>query len=306
MKNNVEKAKKSLIWLRGEENDFMQELIEIQIEHEIINQNQSTLMTALSKPATKRGLIISSILLLLTQLSGINAVIFYTDWIFKTANTDIESTVSTIIVGAMQVIATIVASLTVDRLGRRFLLMMSASIMCICNLNLGIYFYLDDHKSDVINYLHWLPIISLCVYIIAFSLGLGKFSFSFIYEICFLLSEDFYFPAGPIPWVLVGEIFSTESKAIASSLSGATSWLIAFLVTKFFSNVRELIGVGNTFFGFASFAACATLFVAKAVPETKGKTLYEIQRLLNGNGNNNINCPDDDNLTAASQNTITI
>lgn len=104
---------------------------------------------------------------------------------------------------------------------------------------------------------------------------------------------------------MVGELFSTEAKAIASSLSGATSWLVAFLVTKFFSNIRELIGVANTFFGFAVFAACATIFVAKAVPETKGKTFHEIQRLLHDEANN-INGADDDNITItnASQNTI--
>lgn len=175
MNNNVEEAKKSLMWLRGEENNFMQELIEIQIEHEIITQNRSTFISALRKAATKRGLMITLILLFLTQLSGINAVIFYTDWIFKAANTDIESSVSTIVVGAMQVIATFVASMTVDRLGRRFLLVMSASIMCVCNLGLWFYFHLDYQKSDVVNHLHWLPIASLCIYIIAFSLGLGKF-----------------------------------------------------------------------------------------------------------------------------------
>lgn len=94
-----------------------------------------------------------------------------------------------------------------------------------------------------------------------------------------------------------------EAKAIASSLSGATSWLVAFLVTKFFSNIRELIGIGNTFFGFAAFAACCTIFVAKMVPETKGKTFHEIQRLLQGSDES-----EDDNttITNASQNTVAI
>lgn len=174
MKNNMEKAENSLKWLRGEENDFIEELTEIQTEHETLTRNRSTLFTALKKTATKRAIFISLILLLLTQLSGINAVIFYTDWIFKAANTGIESSRSTIIVGAMQVTATFVASLTVDKLGRRFLLILSAFIMCICNLSLGIYFYHDDHKSRAAENLQWLPITSLCFYIVAFSLGLGK------------------------------------------------------------------------------------------------------------------------------------
>lgn len=105
----------------------------------------------------------------------------------------------------------------------------------------------------------------------------------------------------------MGEIFSTEVKAIASSLSGATSWLIAFLVTKYFSNVRDSIGAGPTFFGFAFFAATCTIFVITSIPETKGKSFNEIQRSLHGE-TNNIDEPDDDNttITNASQNTIAI
>lgn len=284
MKNRAENAEKSLKWLRGEQYDFNDELTEIQIEHDLINRNRTNWIAALNKSSTKRGLMISLLLLLFTQLSGINAVIFYTDWIFKAANAGIESSVATIIVGIMQVVATFVASLTVDKLGRRFLLITSASIMCICNISLGVFFYLHDHKSPALEFLNWLPICSLCIYIIAFSLGLG-----------------------PIPWILVGELFTTEVKAIASSLSGATSWLVAFLVTKCFSNVRDMIGVGQTFFIFAAFSAICTVFVAISIPETKGKTFNEIQKSLHREAINSAE-DDDDNttITNASQNTIAI
>ncbi|XP_031629980.1 uncharacterized protein LOC116345073 [Contarinia nasturtii] len=259
MKNRPESAENALIWLRGSDYNINDELMEIQIEHNLMIQNKTSILTALNKSSTKRALTISLTLVILVQFSGINAVIFYTSEIFRMANAGIESTLATIIVGTMQVIATFVASLTVDRLGRRFLLSISASIMFVCNIGLGIYFFLQDHNSPYIDYLNWLPIFSLCVYIIAFSLG-----------------------CGPIPWVLVSEIFATEAKAIASSLTGSTSWLIAFLVTKFFTNVKSMIGVGQTFFMFAGFAALCTLFVISIVPETKGKTFNEIQRSLHG------------------------
>lgn len=282
MKNRLTNAEQSLKWLRGEEYNYHDELIEIQIENELLARNRVSVLAALTKPATKRALMISMCLVLFVQFSGINAVIFYTGFIFDATNAGIQASVATIIVGVMQVVATFIASLTVDKLGRRALLMLSGAVMCICNIGLGIYFYLHDAKSDYITHLSWLPILSLCVYIIAFSLGLG-----------------------PIPWVLVAEIFTTEAKAIASSMTGATSWLIAFIVTKFFSNVRDLIGIGQTFFVFAGFAAICTVFVICMVPETKGKSFNEIQQsLFSGPANGR-----DDNQTTetnASENTIAI
>lgn len=173
MKNQTEKAERSLKWLRGSQYNYNDELIEIHIEQELIRQHQGNFFTALKKSATRRALMITLCLLALTQFSGINAVIFYTGFIFEQSHANIESSLATIIVGIMQVLATFVASLTVDKLGRRFLLILSASVMCICNISLGTYFYLLDQKSAVISDLYWLPIASLCVYIIAFSLGLG-------------------------------------------------------------------------------------------------------------------------------------
>lgn len=180
MKNRIQDAESSLKWLRGDQFDFINELANIKTEHEISVRNSASWSIILSKPATRRGIMISLILLLFTQLSGINAVIFYTGSIFEQTKSNITSTNATIIVGVMQVIATFTASLTVDHLGRRLLLIMSATTMCICNIGLGVYFYLLDHNYDSIGSLSWLPISSLCIYIIAFALGLG-----------------------PIPWVLV-------------------------------------------------------------------------------------------------------
>lgn len=104
----------------------------------------------------------------------------------------------------------------------------------------------------------------------------------------------------------VGELFSTEAKAIASSLAGSGSWLIAFIVTKFFSNFVDLIGKGPTFFLFAAFAAICSTFVYFGIPETKGRSFEQIQRALT---NRTDNLDDDDEnttVTSVSQNTIAI
>lgn len=173
IKYRPEDAVKSLKRLRGEQYNYHDELNEMCIEHERMIQRQRSLLSILRQTAAKRALMITLVLVLLTQLSGINAVIFYTAFIFQASETGIEPSLATIFVGIMQVIGTFGASLTVDRLGRRFLLISSAIIMCICNIGLGIYFYLLKQNSPYAQQLNWLPLGSLCIYIIAFSIGLG-------------------------------------------------------------------------------------------------------------------------------------
>lgn len=104
MKNRLEKAEESLIFLRGEEYNYNDELIEIQIENELLARSRVNLLTALNKPATKRALMISLCLVFFVQFSGINAVIFYTGFIFDATNAGIQASVATIIVGVMQVV----------------------------------------------------------------------------------------------------------------------------------------------------------------------------------------------------------
>ena len=87
---------------------------------------------------------------------------------------------------------------------------------------------------------------------------------------------------GPIPWMLMGELFPVETKAVASSLAVMLNWFLVFLVTKTFPSMKEGLGAATTFWIFAAIMAIATVFEMFAVPETKGKTLQEIQHELSG------------------------
>lgn len=258
-KNHSDNAIKSLQWLRGERFNYNDELEELYADQETLKVNKVSLLAALSTKATKRALFISLSQMFFLQMSGINAVIFYTGFIFEAADTGIDGALATIIVGIMQVIATFVASMVIDRLGRRILLLGSISVMGLCTVFLGIYFYMFDRDKSSVEGLGWLPVVSLCVYIIAFSLGFG-----------------------PIPWVMIGELFATDIKGVAGSIAGSFSWFLAFVITKSFTNVREVIGIGETFWLFAAFSALGTVFVWYYVPETKGKSLIDIQKMLAG------------------------
>ncbi len=81
---------------------------------------------------------------------------------------------------------------------------------------------------------------------------------------------------------MVGEIFPADVKGFASSISGAFNWILAFIITKTFTNIRDAIGLGETFWLFSAFSVVGTVFVFFVVPETKGKSLSDIQKMLAG------------------------
>jgi len=186
--------------------------------------------------------------------------------LFQAAGSDLDPSIATIIVGVIQVVVTFISTLVVDRLGRRILLMISDSVMAICTLLLGVFFYLLNETDNDTSSLGWLPLTSVCVFIVVFSLGYG-----------------------PIPWMMVGELFAPHIKGFASSLSCVLNWILAFIVTRFYADLASSFGIHTTFWIFSVISAIGTVFVFFIVPETKGKTLDEIQRELGGSASATVN-----------------
>ena len=153
--------------------------------------------TTLFEMVNLRPLIVALMLMLGQQLSGVNAVIFFSVTIFNAAKTQLDSLLENIIVGGVQVVATALAAVLIDRLGRRVLLISSALIM-ICSLyGLGLYFWMLDNRPAEADSFNFLPLACLCLFIAAFSIGFG-----------------------PIPWLMMSELFSPEVKGVTSSISG--------------------------------------------------------------------------------------
>lgn len=255
-------ASKALVKLRGKSYDVEGELQEIKSELQKQKDEHMPFMQSFKKRATKKALMITFGLMFFQQMSGINAVIYYTSNIFAAAKVTIEPEIATIMVGAFQVVATFVSSLIVDKLGRRILLLGSDFLMALSTLLLGIYFSLQDRNladKDTLSDIGFLPVLALCVFIVVFSLGFG-----------------------PIPWMIAAEVCPPEVKSVLSSAGGTFNWGLAFLVTKFYSSLKEAIGGDSTFYIFTGFSLLGTVFVYFIVPETKGKSLSDIQRELNG------------------------
>jgi len=162
----------------------------------------------------------------------------------------------------MQVVATFVATIVVDKLGRRILLLASGIVMALSTTAIGVYFFLKDQDEESVANLGWLPVASLCVFMIMFSIGFG-----------------------PVPWLMMGELFATDIKGFAGSIAGTTNWVLAFVITKTFKNLTEGLGSGPTFWLFSGLTVLGVFFVFFVVPETKGKSLNEIQQELGGRRN---------------------
>lgn len=173
-------------WFRGNQYDPSEDVAELQNENEEQKANSATFRDALSRPATRRAFMMSMGLMFFQQMSGINAVIFYTTQIFQDAETGIDAEIGTIIVGVMQLVTTFIASLVVDRLGRRMLLLASAALMAVCTILLGVYFFIKEKDDGSHKSISWLPIVSMCIFIVAFAMGFGPVAWLMIGGECHL------------------------------------------------------------------------------------------------------------------------
>ena len=147
----------------------------------------------------------------------------------------------------------------VDKLGRRILLIASDTVMAICLFLLGLYFEMKKRDDDRVESLSWLPVTAICVFIIFFSIGFG-----------------------PVPWLMLGEVFAADVKGLAGSISATLNWTLAFIVSKSFNNLVSAIDIGPTFWLFSGISCLGIIFVYFIVPETKGKSLAEIQKIIEG------------------------
>ncbi|XP_022228539.2 facilitated trehalose transporter Tret1 isoform X2 [Drosophila obscura] len=254
-----ERARKALIWLRGKEADVEPELKGLmRSQADSDRQGSQNKMLELLKRNNLKPLSISLGLMFFQQLSGINAVIFYTVSIFKDAGSTIDGNLCTIIVGVVNFLATFIATLLIDRAGRKILLYVSNIAMTITLFVLGGFFYCKAHGQDVSN-LGWLPLSCFVIYILGFSLGFG-----------------------PIPWLMMGEILPSKIRGSAASVATAFNWSCTFVVTKTFQDMIDFMGAHGAFWLFGSICFVGLFFVILYVPETQGKTLEDIERKMMG------------------------
>ncbi len=205
------------------------------------------------------ALVIGVALAVFQQVTGINVFLYYAPVIFKgIAGSETDAALlQTVVVGAVNLIFTVIAIWTVDRLGRKPLMIVGFTGMGLSLLGLGLSAYFQ--RTDV-----W-ALIFVLGYIASFALSVG-----------------------PVTWVILSEIFPTRIRGRAMAIATVLLWVANSVVSQTFPMMdqsRRLIELFNHAFPFWLYALlclAAILFVARFVPETKGKSLEEVERLWMG------------------------
>lgn len=259
MNDKKSDALKALSQLRSKYSDIQLECRDIEDGMDV---KETFSWSEFKKPELSRPLMISVMIMVFQQLSGINCVMFYTVSIFKDAGLTetgsglANSNVATVIIGAVQVAATLVACYLMDKLGRRKLLIIAGCLMCLSCFFFGIYYHMKAVSGSQNGQM---AIVCLVAYIIGFSLGWG-----------------------PIPMLIMAEIFPSRVRGTASSIANLINWSCAFIVTKEFVYLQEVLGPAVTFWLFAFSCMASVLYVWRRLPETKGKSLEDIELFFLG------------------------
>ncbi|XP_026322866.1 facilitated trehalose transporter Tret1-like [Hyposmocoma kahamanoa] len=258
-KGDREAAAECLMTIRGKSRTGVEaELTKMAMDVQASMEKTATIADVF-RGGNFKAFYISCALVFFQQFSGINAVLFYMTIIFDAAGSDLDPDIAVIIIGAVQLGASLVTPFVVDRLGRRILLLISSCGTAIGLGLLGMYFILDETGSPAADSLGFLPILSLVLFILTYCWGLG-----------------------PLPWAVMGELFPIEVKAVASPIATAFCWVLSFLVTRYFQPVAKAVGMSVAFWIFGVCCVAAFFFVLFIVPETKGKSFAEIQEMLAG------------------------
>jgi len=222
---------------------------------EIADEIQSALsqengtVAELFSPGLRMALIAGIVLALFSQITGINAIIYYAPEIFKSIGFGPESAfLQTVLIGVINTVFTFVAIWLIDRAGRKTLLMWGVGGMIVCLLGIALCFQYSITQGP------WL-LLFILAYIACFASSLG-----------------------PIPWVLISEIYPTKTRGLAMSFCTLVLWIGVVFITQFTPVLLREIGGAGTFGIFLVNALILLVFVWRKIPETKQRTLEEIER----------------------------
>ncbi|KAL1145452.1 hypothetical protein V6Z11_A11G299400 [Gossypium hirsutum] len=242
--NETKEFEAALRRLRGEHADISQEATDIRLYTEYIEQIPDEGLLNLFQKRYAYPLIVGAGLMMFQQFGGLNGFSYYASFIFESAG--FPSTVGSIGVAVLQIFMAIIGVLFIDKSGRRPLLLMSAGGSCLGCVITGLSFFLQDFHARK-DLTATLVIIGVLVFLLSFELGMGG-----------------------IPWIIVSEIFPLNIRGSGGSMVNLINWTSSWVVSYTFTFLFEWNSA-------AFMGAVGTVFIGKLVPETKGRTLEELQ-----------------------------
>jgi SP family arabinose:H+ symporter-like MFS transporter len=207
-------------------------------------------------PNLRRPMFLAVSLAVLQQITGINTVLFYGSIIWEQrlgAHSHSTAIGANVTIGLINFLSTIIALWLIDRSGRKPLLLFSSGCMAVCQFILGAAFMLHSPPAILV-----LGCMLLCV--AAFAVGLG-----------------------PGVWVLMAELFPTRVRGRAMSVANMALWMASFVLTATFLSLAHAITITGAFWVYSGMCVLAFLIVWRLTPETKGKTLEEIEDFWQAN-----------------------
>jgi MFS transporter, SP family, arabinose:H+ symporter len=203
----------------------------------------------LFQPGLRIVLVIGVVLAIFQQITGINAVLYYAPRIFENAGFErMSALLQSVIVGLVNLLMTLVAIFTIDKIGRKPLLLVASLGMGFAFVLVGFAFYFQQATA------FWI-LGFILLYIAFFALAMG-----------------------PVVWVVLSEIFPTRIRGRAMSIATVCLWISCFAVSLTFPVIADKLSESIAFWFYAAMCFACYVFVLKVLPETKGKTLEEIER----------------------------
>jgi len=252
LKNRIEDAKNVLLQIRNPE-VAGQELKEIQNSLESEHSRRKLRLTTRGVPMI---VVIGVLLAFFQQVTGINVIMYYGTEIFRSMGGGTENSLfQTVLVGIVNLIFTIVAIKTIDRFGRKPLIIIGSIGMFVGIIGLGFFIYFQSFGV-------W-ALISVLLFIASFAMSLG-----------------------PVVWVMIAEIFPNSIRDKAMSIAVAANWISNYLVAQTFPIISEgdfFRSISNGAFPFWLYGIMCIFtifFTLKYVPETKGRTLEDMEKVF--------------------------
>ncbi|CDQ70777.1 unnamed protein product [Oncorhynchus mykiss] len=264
-----EQACKALEFLRGPDSDFMTEFNRIELS---ISSQGRIRWSDLTTAFYYKPILISIVMRFLQQMTGITPILVYLEPIFHKTDVFLEPKYDAALVGTIRLLSVVIAASLMDKAGRKALLYTSGFLMFLATLTMNMYSHTTPCPSgnltgtvlptDLIaqqgeaafNTITLIPLISTMVFIFGYALGWG-----------------------PITWLLMSEILPLGARGVASGLCVGVSWLTAFVLSHVFIHVVETYGLFVPFLFFSVVCVVNIIFTAVCVPETRNRSLEEIE-----------------------------
>ncbi|XP_026750468.1 facilitated trehalose transporter Tret1-like [Galleria mellonella] len=250
---NEKKAAKTIAWLRSvhkSDKIVIDELAKLKTDRCLYEaMPRVTVMSVVRDKATFSALRVTLVLMGMQTLSGCFALMNYAADVFKRAGTEWSPNTLALFMGSLQLAGSFFTTMSIEKFGRKLPLACSSLLVSICMTTLATYFLIGGES------VRWLPVLAVCVCILAYGAGLA-----------------------PVPMVVMAEVFTFQMRARMAGASMAFSFFCSSMTVLFYTPVANEFGEYVVFYTFAAVTLLGVFYTVFCVPETKGKSLDEIQR----------------------------